>query len=156
MKRSPAAFWRTAVLLRPRILELRLQRSFPPLSRWPKLPRARAILEAIRSFQEVPVVEETYPVIEMQLARRDRIRGMLAGSIPAQGELIPEILEESIRALARIPGGKTGSRWEAIESPKGYVGVSGVYHLTPEDPNGLETDSMVMVQIAGGQWKLLD
>ena len=45
---------------------------------------------------------------------------------------------------------------EAIENTKGYVGVSGIYNLTPEDHNGLGTDSMVMVQITGGQWKMLE
>jgi len=45
---------------------------------------------------------------------------------------------------------------EAIENTKGYVGISGIYNLTPEDHNGLGTDSMVMVQISGGQWKKLD
>jgi branched-chain amino acid transport system substrate-binding protein len=44
---------------------------------------------------------------------------------------------------------------EAIENTKGYVGVSGIYNITGEDHNGLGTDSMVMVQIAGGQWKML-
>ena len=45
---------------------------------------------------------------------------------------------------------------EAIEATKGYVGVSGIYNLTAEDHNGLGMDSMVMVQIAGGQWKMLE
>jgi branched-chain amino acid transport system substrate-binding protein len=45
---------------------------------------------------------------------------------------------------------------EAIENTKGYVGISGIYNLTAEDHNGLGTDSMVMVQIAGGQWKILE
>lgn len=45
---------------------------------------------------------------------------------------------------------------EAIEKTKGYVGVSGIYSLTPEDHNGLGTDSMVMVQISGGQWKMVE
>ena len=45
---------------------------------------------------------------------------------------------------------------EAIENTKGYVGVSGIYNLTAEDHNGLGTDSMVMVQIADGQWKMLE
>jgi branched-chain amino acid transport system substrate-binding protein len=44
----------------------------------------------------------------------------------------------------------------AIEATKGYVGVSGIYNLTAEDHNGLGTDSMVMVQISGGQWKKLE
>jgi len=45
---------------------------------------------------------------------------------------------------------------EAIENTKGYIGVSGIYNITPEDHNGLGTDSMVMVQISKGQWKLVD
>ncbi len=45
---------------------------------------------------------------------------------------------------------------EAIETTKGYVGISGIYTITPEDHNGLGTDSMVMVQIVGGQWKMLE
>ena len=45
---------------------------------------------------------------------------------------------------------------DAIEATKGYVGVSGIYNITAEDHNGLGTDSMVMVQISGGQWKKLD
>ena len=45
---------------------------------------------------------------------------------------------------------------DAIEATKGYVGVSGMYNLTAEDHNGLGTDSMVMVQISGGQWKKVE
>jgi len=43
---------------------------------------------------------------------------------------------------------------EAIENTKGYVGISGIYNLTPEDHNGLDTDSLVMVKIDKGQWVL--
>jgi branched-chain amino acid transport system substrate-binding protein len=45
---------------------------------------------------------------------------------------------------------------EAIEHTKNYVGVSGIYNLTPEDHNGLGTDSMIMVRIENGKWKLVD
>ena len=44
---------------------------------------------------------------------------------------------------------------DAIEKTTGYVGVSGTYNITPEDHNGLGVDSMVLVQISEGQWKLL-
>lgn len=43
----------------------------------------------------------------------------------------------------------------AIEQTKGYVGVSGVFNLTPEDHNGLGTDSLVMVKVEKGKWVLL-
>ena len=43
----------------------------------------------------------------------------------------------------------------AIEQTKGYVGISGIYTLTPEDHNGLGTDSLVMVKVEQGKWVLL-
>jgi branched-chain amino acid transport system substrate-binding protein len=43
---------------------------------------------------------------------------------------------------------------DAIEQTKGYVGVSGIYNLTPEDHNGLGVDSMVMVQVKNGKFAL--
>ncbi len=42
----------------------------------------------------------------------------------------------------------------AIEGTKGYVGVSGIYNITPEDHNGLDVDSMVMVQVKDGKFVL--
>jgi len=36
---------------------------------------------------------------------------------------------------------------DAIEQTKGYVGVSGIYNLTAEDHNGLDVDSMVIVEV---------
>lgn len=43
---------------------------------------------------------------------------------------------------------------EAIEKTKGYVGVSGIYNLSKEDHNGLDIDSMVMVEVKGGKFVL--
>jgi len=40
----------------------------------------------------------------------------------------------------------------AIEQTRGYVGVSGVYNLTAEDHNGLDVDSLVMVQVKNGEF----
>ncbi|MDI6854844.1 MAG: ABC transporter substrate-binding protein [Deltaproteobacteria bacterium] len=41
---------------------------------------------------------------------------------------------------------------EAIENTKGYVGVSGIYNLTPEDHNGLDVDSMIIVEVKDGKF----
>jgi indolepyruvate ferredoxin oxidoreductase alpha subunit len=68
--------------------------------------KAKIILDEISPFEDVLVIEETYPVIEMQLAMRGRIKGRLDGSIPPQGELIPDTLVESIQAFSRIRGEK--------------------------------------------------
>jgi len=41
---------------------------------------------------------------------------------------------------------------DAIEQTEGYVGVSGVYNITPEDHNGLGVDSMVIVEVKDGKF----
>jgi branched-chain amino acid transport system substrate-binding protein len=43
----------------------------------------------------------------------------------------------------------------AIEQTQNYIGVSGIYNLSATDHCGLNADSMVMLQVTGGQWKLL-
>jgi branched-chain amino acid transport system substrate-binding protein len=40
----------------------------------------------------------------------------------------------------------------AIEQTKGYVGVSGTYNLTAEDHNGLDVDSMVILEVKDGRF----
>ena len=61
---------------------------------------AKDILEKINPHKDILVIEETDPVMEMQLAQRDRIKGRMDNSIPPQGELIPDVLEECIRKFA--------------------------------------------------------
>ena len=39
---------------------------------------------------------------------------------------------------------------------KGFVGISGVFNMSPQDHNGLTKDSLVMVKIEGGQYKLAE
>jgi branched-chain amino acid transport system substrate-binding protein len=44
----------------------------------------------------------------------------------------------------------------AIENTKGYVGLSGIYNITPEDHNGLSMEDIVMIKATKGGWKLLE
>lgn len=44
---------------------------------------------------------------------------------------------------------------DQLEKTQGLTGVSGVFNITAQDHNGLAEDSMVLVQIQNGQWKLL-
>lgn len=45
---------------------------------------------------------------------------------------------------------------DAIENTKGYVGISGIYNMSPEDHNGLLMKDIVMIKATQGGWKLLD
>jgi branched-chain amino acid transport system substrate-binding protein len=53
-------------------------------------------------------------------------------------------------------GTQAGDLRAAIEKTTGYVGVSGVYNITPEDHNGLDVGSMVIVQVKGGKFVMAD
>ncbi len=44
----------------------------------------------------------------------------------------------------------------AIENTKNFVSVSGIYNMSPEDHCGLGVDSMVMIMVKDGKWKLID
>ena len=45
---------------------------------------------------------------------------------------------------------------DAIEATKNYVGVSGTYNMSPEDHCGLGVDSLVMIKVEDGKWKLTE
>jgi branched-chain amino acid transport system substrate-binding protein len=45
---------------------------------------------------------------------------------------------------------------DAIENTKGYVGISGIYNISPQDHNGLSMEDIVMIKATQGSWKLLD
>ncbi len=44
----------------------------------------------------------------------------------------------------------------ALETTKNYVGISGIFNMSPEDHNGLTPEAFVMVKIEKGDFKLLD
>ncbi len=57
------------------------------------------------------------------------------------------------RAIAKVGTNKDLLR-SAIEHTTNYVGISGVYNMSPKDHNGLDTSSMVIVTVHNGAWKL--
>jgi branched-chain amino acid transport system substrate-binding protein len=99
-------------------------------------PQKKVILEFIRLYTDVYQYDRQFPINTHSGYAWDAIY-IVANAMKKAGTN-----NEKLR--------------EAIENTKGYVGVSGIYNLTPEDHNGLGLDSMVMVQIAGGQWKMLE
>jgi len=53
----------------------------------------------------------------------------------------------------RRKGSDPATLRDAIEKTGVYVGITGIYTLLPKDHNGLDVDSMVMIQIQKGKWK---
>jgi indolepyruvate ferredoxin oxidoreductase, alpha subunit len=70
-------------------------------------PLNRQFMERIQTdYDRLLVVEETYPVIELQL-RNGHTQGRESGLIPRQGELTPDIIQES---LEQFIGKKSGTQ----------------------------------------------
>ncbi|MFZ2448659.1 MAG: ABC transporter substrate-binding protein [Syntrophobacteraceae bacterium] len=98
-------------------------------------PQKKVISEFIRLYKDEYKFDKQYPVNTHSGYAWDAIY-MVANAIK-QGGAQPDKLRD------------------ALEQTKNYIGVSGIYTLTPEDHNGLQTDSMVMVKVENGKWVLL-
>ena len=68
--------------------------------------QAPTVFKEIEPFEDILIIEETAPVIEMQLGRRDRIRGRWDGAVPPQGELIPDVIEGVLRKFSGLAPAK--------------------------------------------------
>jgi indolepyruvate ferredoxin oxidoreductase alpha subunit len=54
------------------------------------------------TYQKILVIEETYPVIELQLTN-GRVRGRRAGAVPNQGELTPDVIRPILEQFFGLP-----------------------------------------------------
>lgn len=64
---------------------------------------ADALQEIVDSHEKTLFIEETYPVLELQLLDRRKVIGRLTGHVPPQGELLPELVEDILLAAAGQP-----------------------------------------------------
>lgn len=71
-------------------------------------PLNRDFIEKVNSdYEDVLVVEETYPTIEMQLANRN-IEGRISKLVPDYGELTPDVIEKILQGFLHLPKEKEG------------------------------------------------
>jgi branched-chain amino acid transport system substrate-binding protein len=93
-------------------------------------PQKKVIADFIRLYREEYKFEREFPINTHSGYAWDALM-LIAGAMKRAGT-DPKALRQ------------------AIEETRGYVGISGVYNLTAEDHNGLDTDSLIMVQVKGG------
>ena len=58
-----------------------------------------------------------------------------------------------VRALEKVGPDKAKIRDE-LENTKDFVGVGGVFNMSPQDHNGLDERALAMIRIANGKWTL--
>ena len=95
-------------------------------------PQKKVITEFVRLYQDVYKYDKQFPINTHSGYAWDAIT-IVANAMKKAGTD-----PKALRA--------------AIEETKGYVGISGIYNLTPEDHNGLGVDSMVMLQVQGSKF----
>lgn len=59
-----------------------------------------------------------------------------------------------VNALARA-GNDPAKIRDELEKTTNFVGISGVFNMSPSDHNGLDESSLVMVEVKDGKWKLI-
>jgi indolepyruvate ferredoxin oxidoreductase alpha subunit len=95
------------------LLELGLQNDIPILKIGTPFPFPTEIVEAfIGKCDHVLILEETEPVIELQIRDKSKITGRLDGRIPKEGEMLPEVIIQVISDLCKkfsIPVGEIPS-----------------------------------------------
>jgi indolepyruvate ferredoxin oxidoreductase, alpha subunit len=68
-------------------------------------PLAPAFRDQLLSrYERILVLEESLPIIELQLQNRDRVLGRTSATVPNAGELLPEVVEDVVREFLGIPG----------------------------------------------------
>jgi branched-chain amino acid transport system substrate-binding protein len=78
--------------------------------------------------------------------------GHAPGTMVAYGADAAFIVVDAIRRV----GPDRAKIRDAIENTRGYVGISGIYNISPQDHNGLTMKDIVMIKATKGGWKLLN
>lgn len=86
---------------------------FQELGLWRKIPLYQVAMpyplsptfrdQVLERYDRILVLEETYPVIELQLQNRTKVLGRTTDFVPSAGELLPEIVEDLLRSVADLP-----------------------------------------------------
>ncbi len=60
-----------------------------------------------------------------------------------------------VNAIQRVGSTDRAKVRDALETTKGFVGVDGMFNLSPTDHDGLDISSFKMVEVRDGNWKYL-
>ncbi|OGP65718.1 MAG: hypothetical protein A2169_05505 [Deltaproteobacteria bacterium RBG_13_47_9] len=84
------------------LLELGIQENIPILKIGTPFPFPNEIVDGfIQKCDHLLILEETEPVIELQIRDKSKIDGRLNGMIPNEGEMLPEVITQVISNLCK-------------------------------------------------------
>jgi indolepyruvate ferredoxin oxidoreductase alpha subunit len=83
------------------------------LGLWDKVPLYQVIMpfplspefrdRLLAGYDRILILEESYPVIELQLQNREKVFGRTTGTVPSSGEMLPEVVEDVLRSFLGLP-----------------------------------------------------
>ncbi len=85
----------------------------------------------------------------------EKYRAKFKAPVSSFGGYAYDALKMLTKALEQAGKDKEKIR-SALEGVKNYVGVSGIFNMSPEDHNGLTPGAFVMVKIEKGAFKMID
>ena len=89
-------------MVRDILPEMALQEEVPVLKIGTPYPLPSEIVETfIRKCDHVLVLEETEPVIELQIRDKSKVTGRLDGTVPSEGEMVPDVAKQVLIDLCR-------------------------------------------------------
>ncbi len=89
-------------IVRDILAELGLQGNIPVLKIGTPYPLPTQIVEAfIQKCDRILILEETEPVIELQIRDKSKIIGRLDGTVPNEGEMLPEVITQILSDLCK-------------------------------------------------------
>jgi branched-chain amino acid transport system substrate-binding protein len=103
-------------------------------------------------FKQLP---DTDPQKKVCQAYDDMYRKKFNAPASSFGGYAYDAMEMLRMAVEKVGLDKAKIR-DAIEGTKNYVGVSGIFNMSPEDHNGLTPEAFVMVKIDQGDFKYLE
>jgi len=74
------------------------------------------IADVQNRYEDILVLEETYPTVEMQLLSQ-RVTGRRSGNVPGEGELTPDIVEGLLRDFLDVGAAEQGAVAEPLGVP---------------------------------------
>ena len=123
----------------------------------------RLAIVKILAAEQLPDSDPQKPVLLSYIRDYERrfgagTRNIFGGHAWDAVKLVYHAIEKALERGANpddLPAFRQAVRDE-IERARNFVGITGVFNFSPADHNGLDRSAMVMLEIVGGRWKLID
>jgi branched-chain amino acid transport system substrate-binding protein len=103
----------------------------------------------------VDALPDSHPQKKVASAYKKMYEAKAGSEISSFGGHAYDGLMIAVEAIKRAGSTDKAAVLAEIEKTNNYIGVDGIYTMSPTDHLGLDEASFVMVEVSGGDWKML-